>query len=148
MIAQKNPEMTPEQKWMVRRSFPAIATLSRAISMLFYGRLFQVDPSLRPMFKQDIEVQGRKLMDMLSALMSHIDSIEDMIPLLKALGQRHVGYGVRPEHYPLVANSLIWAIAMALDEEFDPELRNAWKTLIELVAGVMKEGAAEVPPAV
>jgi len=115
--------------------------------MLFYGRLFQIDPRLRPMFKQDIAVQGRKLMDMLGALMSNLDNFEgEMIPILKALGQRHVGYGVRPEHYPLVASSLIWAIGVALEEDFYPELREGWAVLIGMVARIMMEGAAELEP--
>ncbi|HLK66925.1 MAG TPA: globin domain-containing protein [Bryobacteraceae bacterium] len=138
--------MTPGQKHAIRRSFPTVAALAKPISMLFYGRLFQVDPQLRPMFKQDIEVQGRKLMDMLAALMSQLDSFEDVLPALKALGQRHVGYGVRAEHYPLVGTSLLWAISVTLDEDFYPELREAWSALIEIVARVMMEGAAELPP--
>jgi hemoglobin-like flavoprotein len=138
--------MTPAQNQLVRDSFPIISELSGPIAMLFYGRLFQIDPRLRPMFKQDIELQGRKLMDMLTTLTANLDCFEDLVPMLKALGQRHAGYGVRPEHYELVTTALIWAFGTALDREFYPELRGAWRTVIELAATVMKEGAAELPP--
>jgi hemoglobin-like flavoprotein len=97
------------------------------------------------MFRQDIEVQGRKLMDMLTALTSNLDHFEDLIPVLKALGQRHVAYGVRPEHYELVTASLIWAFGVALEDEFDAEMKAAWLAVISTVAVVMQEGAAELP---
>jgi len=138
--------MTPAQKELVRSSFPSIAEIAGPIAKLFYGRLFQMDPRLRPFFKQDIEVQGRKLMDMLTALTTNLDHFEDMIPVLRALGQRHAGYGVRPEHYPLVTTSLLWAFGTALQADFYPELRAAWHTVIEMVAEVMKDGAAELGP--
>src|SRR5712672_3226815 len=112
--------MTATDKRLVRASLPSIAELSGPIAMLFYGRLFQMDPRLRPMFKQDIEVQGRKLMDMLTALTTNLNDFGGLIPVLKALGQRHAGYGVRPEHYQLVTDSLIWALGTALENEFDP----------------------------
>src|SRR5579871_4400502 len=124
--------MTPAQKELVRSSFQRIAEISGPIAMLFYGRLFQMDPGLRPMFKQDIEVQGRKLMDMLTILTTNLDHFEDLVPLLNALGQRHAGYGVRPEHYQAVTTSLIWALGTALDWGFYPELRAAWQEAIEL----------------
>jgi hemoglobin-like flavoprotein len=114
--------------------------------MLFYGRLFQMEPGVRPLFKQDIELQGRKLMDMLTTLTTHLDHFEELVPVLQALGQRHAGYGVRPEHYDLVTTSLIWAFGTALDRDLYPELRAAWQAAIELVAKVMKDGAAELPP--
>ena len=138
--------MTPEQKELVRNSFQSIAEISGPVVMLFYGRLFQMDPELRPMFKQDIGVQGRKLIEMLTTLTSNLDHFEDLVPVLKALGQRHAGYGVRPEHYQAVTTSLIWALGTALGWEFYPELRAAWQQTIELAATVMKEGAAELPP--
>jgi hemoglobin-like flavoprotein len=138
--------MTPEQKQLVRNSFPGIAELSGPIAMLFYGRLFQMDPQLRPLFKQDIELQGRKLMDMLTTLTTNLDQFEELVPVLQALGQRHAGYGVRPEHYDQVTSALIWAFGTALDRDFYPELRAAWRTVIEVVATVMKEGAAQLPP--
>jgi len=98
------------------------------------------------MFRQDIAVQGRKLMDMLTALVDNLTRFEELKPMLKALGQRHAGYGVQPRHYETVASALIWAFGIALDDEFSPELKTAWRTLIDSVGAVMKEGAAELLP--
>ena len=138
--------MTPEQKQLIRESFPAIREMAGPVALLFSGRLFALDPALRPMFRQDIELQGRKLMDMLTAVVDNLDHFEGLAPTLRALGQKHAGYGVRPEHYQTVARALMWALGQALDTEFYPELRSAWLAIIEAVSLSMKKGAAELPP--
>ena len=138
--------MTPEQKQLIRESFPAIREMAGPVSLLFYGRLFALEPALRPMFRQDIELQGRKLMDMLTAVVDNLDHFEGLAPTLRALGQKHAGYGVRPEHYQTVARALMWALGQALDTQFYPELRTAWLAIIEAVSLSMKKGAAELPP--
>lgn len=138
--------MTPEQKQLIRESFPAIREMAGPVSLLFYGRLFALEPALRPMFRQDIELQGRKLMDMLTAVVDNLDHFEGLAPTLRALGQKHAGYGVRPEHYQTVARALMWALGQALDTQFYPELRTAWLAIIEAVSLSMKKGAAELLP--
>jgi hemoglobin-like flavoprotein len=137
--------MTREQKQLVRESFPDIREMAGPVALLFYGRLFALDPTLRPMFRQDIELQGRKLMDMLTAVVDNLDHFEGLAPTLRALGQKHAGYGVRPEHYETVAQALMWALGQALDTQFYPELRAAWLAIIEAVSRGMKNGAAELP---
>ena len=134
---------TSAQKEMVKDSYPSVAELSGPIALLFYGRLFERDPQLRPMFRADIHLQARKLMDMLASVIGHLDHFEQLAPVLKALGQKHVGYGVRPEHYDRLTSALLWALGRTLDD-FDPELKAAWKAVIESVSEVMKAGAAEV----
>ena len=137
--------MTAEQKRLVRESFPEIRDMAGPISMLFYGRLFAVDSSLRGMFRQDIALQGRKLMDMLNAVVESIDHLEQLQPTLRALGQRHTGYGVRPEHYRYVEDALLWAMGTAIDQAFFPECKDAWRVLIKTISGIMKEAADELP---
>ena len=114
------------------------------LSQLFYGRLFQLDPSVRPMFRGDMRAQGRKLMDMLAVLVEGLDHPEQHLPLLRALGQRHAGYGVKPEHYEMVRAALGWAFAQALQLEFTGDVKDAWLALIEEVNTAMKAGAAEL----
>src|SRR5438067_814182 len=103
--------MTSAQKQCIRESYLAISEMLGPVSLLFYRRPFQLDPSLKPMFRSDIEVQGRKLMDMLTAVVDNLDNLESLAPALRALGQRHVAYGVRPRHYDLVQQALLWALA-------------------------------------
>src|SRR5205809_3617976 len=122
--------MTAAQKQLVRESFPAIRDMASPVALLFYGRLFQLDPSLKTMFRSDIEVQGRKLMDMLTAVVNHLDDVGSLATTLRALGQRHVGYGVRAAHYDLVHKALTWALGQALDVNFYPEVRVAWGAVL------------------
>jgi hemoglobin-like flavoprotein len=138
--------MTYRQRQLVRESFPEIRGMAGPLSLLFYGRLFELAPSVRPMFRQEIEVQGRKLMDTLSVVVEHVDELDRLTPVLHAMGQRHTAYGVKPEHYAIVSKALIWALGQALGEAFDAELKGAWVGLIDGVSAVMKEGAAQLSP--
>jgi len=137
--------MTLQQKQLVRESFPAIREVAGPLSLLFYGRVFELDPSLRPMFRQDIVLQGRKLMDMLTAVVDNLENLDGLEPVFRAMGQRHAGYGVLPQHYPTVERALIWALGQALESDFDPELRSAWLSVINHIGTVMLQGAAELP---
>ena len=139
--------MTPQEKQLVRESFQRIGEVAGPLSLLFYGRLFELDPSLRPMFRQDIEIQGRKLMDMLTAVIGGLDDLDGLTPVFRAMGQRHAGYGVLPRHYETVERALIWALGQALEADFAPEVRSAWRSVIRLIGTSMREGAAELPPA-
>ena len=136
--------VTPEQVMLIRDSFPGISELSGPIASLFYGRLFELVPEVRPLFRQDIAVQGRKLMDMLASLVANLDHIETLRPTLKEMGQRHAGYGVKPQHYASVESALLWALGTALQSDFTPGRKGAWRTLISDVSAVMKDGASEL----
>lgn len=134
--------MTPREKWIVRETFPGIREVGGPVSKLFYGRLFELQPELRPMFPTDIGKQGLKLMDMLAAVVDHIDRLDSLDPVLRAMGQRHAGYGVQARHYDTVEQALLWSLGQALDRDFDAETREAWRSVIRKVAATMQAGAA------
>ena|SRR5205823_2687801 len=138
--------MTTQQQRLIRETFPMLFEMAGPLSQLFYGRLFQLAPSVRPMFRGDIRAQGRKLMDMLTVLVEGLDHPEQHLSLLRALGQRHAGYGVKPEHYETVGAAFGWALSQALQLEFTGDVKAAWLALIEEVNTEMKAGAAELPP--
>lgn len=138
--------VTTEQARLIRESLPAIRELSGPIAALFYGRLFELAPEVRPLFKQDIAVQGRKLMDMLTALIAHVDGFGAMAPALKAMGQRHAGYGVRFANYEPVAAAFVWALGASLEGDLSNEAKAAWRALVDDVSAAMLDGAAELPP--
>jgi hemoglobin-like flavoprotein len=138
--------LTPDQKRLIAAGFPDVAELAEPIALLFYGRLFELAPEVRPLFRQDIAVQSRKLMDMLAALVANLGKFEELEPMLRAMGQRHAGYGVKPQHYSIVSTALIWAFGTALEENFPPDLKAAWAVLIDQVSAVMKDGAAALAP--
>jgi hemoglobin-like flavoprotein len=129
------------QSWLIRGSYDLIRDMPKAVAMLFYGRLFDLDPSLRPLFKNDIEIQSQKLMDTLSAAVDSLDNLPALVPALRAMGARHLEYGVQTEHYAKVRDALLWAMAQALQEDFDPETRAAWRSLLDTVIAEMLTGA-------
>jgi hemoglobin-like flavoprotein len=111
---------------------------------LRYARLFKLDPSLRPLFTGDMRRQGKKLMDMLATVVRNLDKLDRIIPSARALGQRHVAYGVREEHYDIVGAALLWTLEEALGEAWTVDLACAWVTAYTLLAGTMKAAAAEM----
>lgn len=133
--------MTSRQKQIIRQSFPAIREVAGPLSQLFYGRLFELQPGLRPMFRNDLAGQGLKLMEMLSTVVEHVDRLETLDPVLRELGKRHAGYGVLPQHYATVEQALLWSFGHAMEHEFDHELKCAWREVIAAVSAAMLEGA-------
>ena len=139
--------MTKRQKRIVSETFPLIREMALPVSLLFYGRLFDLDPSLRQLFKIDMKEQSKKLVATLDALVEGIDDWERIVPILREMGQRHVGYGVKEQHYDTVCSALVWAFGQALQPGFDDEVRAAWTAVIRAVNEQMKIGAATVPAA-
>lgn len=135
--------MTPVQIQLIRETFALAARRSDLAALLFYKRLFELNPSLRPLFRTNIEEQGRKLMQMLSAAIHLLESPDALLPVLESLGRRHVGYGVRDEHYDTVGEALLWTLNAALGDFFTPAAREAWTSLYGLVAATMKRAASE-----
>lgn len=133
--------MTPRQKQLVRDSFAAVKDMAEPLAQLFYGRLFEFYPQVRPMFGNDMRLQGRKLMATIDAAIESLDDFDRARPMLRDLGRRHAGYGVEPEHYDLVMASLIWAIGQAIG--LNAEQRQAWKEVIAAINAEMLAGAAE-----
>lgn len=136
--------MTSREKQVVRESFEAVREEAGPISLLFYGRLFQTDPSLRPMFRGDIARQGQKLMDMLAVVVDSLNRFEAIAPALHAMGQRHTAYGVLPRHYEFVEQAFTWALSQALATTSRSEEVMAWRTLIREVSSMMQAGADQL----
>ncbi len=134
--------MNNEQKALVQQSFEIVLTIEEAAAALFYGRLFEIDPSLRPMFKGDITEQGKKLMATLNVAVSSLDRIDKLLPTLQSLGRRHLDFGVTDAHYDTVASALLWTLEKGLGPVFTDECRQAWIEVYTLVASVMKEAAS------
>ena len=132
--------MNTLQKELVQTSFAQIRPIAEAAAALFYRRLFELDPTLRPLFKGDLEEQGRKLMDMLGLAVKGLDRPEALMPVLATLGRRHAGYGVKESHYETVGEALLWTLEQGLGPGFTPEIREAWTTVYKLVADTMRNG--------
>jgi hemoglobin-like flavoprotein len=139
--------MKPQQIELIHQSFALVAPIADTAAALFYKRLFELDPALRPMFPPSLDEQGRKLMQMIGAAVGMLDKPRALIPALEGLGRRHTGYGVEDRHYETVGEALLWTLARGLGTAFTPEVRSAWTELYAVIASTMKNAAAQSPSA-
>ena len=138
--------VTEAQKKLVQTTFATIAPIADDAALLFYQRLFEIAPELRPMFRGDMSEQRRKLMQMLTAAVKGLDRLEQLVPVVEDLGRRHVHYGVEDKHYDTVGAALLWTLEMGLGAAFTPEVKEAWATVYGVLASTMKRGAREAVP--
>jgi hemoglobin-like flavoprotein len=135
--------LTPAQKTLVQNSFAAIAPLADDVAVLFYGRLFEIDPSLRHMFRGDMADQRKKLMQMLTAAVKGLDRLDQLLPVVQDLGCRHAAYGVADAHYDTVGAALLWTLRKGLGSSFTPDVEDAWSTVYGVLANTMRGAARE-----
>ena len=134
--------MTPKQIELVQVTWKKVLPIADTAAELFYGKLFSLDPSLKPLFKGDIKQQGRKLMSMIGTAVSGLTRLEQIVPAVQALGVRHAGYGVQPAHYGTVATALLWTLEQGLGDLFTPEVKDSWVSAYTLLAATMQNAAA------
>ena len=135
--------MTADQIHLLRKSFAIVEPQAHVAALVFYRRLFELDPALRPLFKNNIEEQARKLMDMLAFAVGALEKPAALEKQLHQLGARHVMYGVRDEHYATVGQAILDMLAEVLGNKWTPALREAWLVFYVFTSGAMKRGAAE-----
>ena len=133
--------LTAAQKTLVQHSFAAIVPIADDAAVLFYQRLFEIDPSLRAMFPADMFEQRKKLIQMLAAAVKGLDHLDRLVPVLEDLGRRHAGYGVLDAHYDTVGAALLWTLGAGLGDAFTPEVKEAWTTVYGLIASTMQTAA-------
>ena len=139
--------MNSKQIELVQASFKMVQPIADQAAQLFYQRLFELDPSLRRMFRGDMEEQGRKLMQMIGVAVGALRRLDQIVPAVEDLGRKHAGYGVRDEHYETVASALLWTLSTGLGEAFTPEVHDAWVAMYGVVTSAMKRGAASAAEA-
>ena len=136
--------MTPQQIALVRSSFAEVSPIADSAAKLFYSRLFELDPSLRPLFRNSLDAQGSKLMNMIAGAVCLLDQPEKLMPVVRNLGRRHTGYGVEDGHYETVGAALLWTLEKGLGAAFTPEVENAWIAVYGVLADNMKMAANEM----
>ena len=136
--------MTPEQTVLVKESWAKVLPIADKAAELFYRRLFEIDPALRPLFNGNMKEQGAKLMKMINTAVNGLDRLEAIVPAVQVLGQRHVEYGVKDKDYDTVGSALLWTLEKGLGDAFTPEVEDAWASVYGLLADTMKAAAAEV----
>lgn len=135
--------MTPQQIEQVKKTWVMVVPISDKAAELFYGRLFELEPAYKAMFKNDMTEQGKKLMKTINIAVEALDDVEPLIPVLKKMGADHYGYGVRERDYNVVGSALLWTLEQGLGDAFTDEVKNGWAAVYDVLAGVMKQGAAE-----
>jgi hemoglobin-like flavoprotein len=129
--------MNPTQIKLVQDSFAKVAPISEQAAVLFYGRLFEVAPSVRTMFPDDMTEQRKKLMATLAVVVGGLSNLEAILPAASALAKRHVTYGAKAEHYPVVGGALLWTLEKGLGEAWTPEVSEAWIAAYGTLSGYM-----------
>lgn len=138
--------MTPEKIKLVQDSFAKVAPIADKAADIFYDRLFEIAPEVRPMFPADMSDQKGKLMQTLGVAVNNLHQVESILPTVQELGRKHVSYGVKDEHYDTVGAALLYTLEKGLGDDFTPDVKEAWTETFVTVASVMKEAAASVPP--
>ena len=133
--------MNEETIVTVQSTFSKVAPISEQAAALFYGRLFELDPSLKPLFKGDMREQGIKLMKMLAIAVNSLRDPDTLIPAVENLGVRHIDYGVEDSHYDTVGAALLWTLGQGLGDDFTPDVEAAWTEVYGTLAEVMKTAA-------
>jgi hemoglobin-like flavoprotein len=129
--------MTPEQVKSVQESFAKVAPIADEAAALFYGRLFEIAPEVKPLFRGDMSEQGRKLMKTLIIVVNGLDKLQTILPAASVLAKRHVAYGVKPSDYTPVGEALLWTLERGLGSDWTPELQGAWNTAYATLASFM-----------
>jgi hemoglobin-like flavoprotein len=133
--------MKLEQIQLVQESFAQVEPISDVAADLFYTRLFTLNPSMRVMFPADLAEQKKKLMAMLKLAVNSLNRLDELVPAVQALGQRHGTYGVTLEQYDSVGAALLWTLEQGLGAKFTPDVKAAWVAVYTLLANTMKQAA-------
>jgi hemoglobin-like flavoprotein len=135
---------TAQQIVLLRQTFSAIEAQSDIAALVFYRNLFALDPSLRALFHTSIELQGRKLMEALEFTTATLEDPKKLVPVLEAMGRRHVTYGTKQAHYDTVTRAMLQTLAETLGEKFTAPVAEAWKLALGFVCEAMQRGASDV----
>src|SRR5207253_5972376 len=141
--------MNPSQVKLVQETFAKVAPISQQAAVIFYDRLFEVAPAVKAMFPADMTEQRKKLMATLGVVVNGLSNLDSILPAASALATRHVAYGAKPEHYPVVGGALLWTLEKALAEAWTPEVASAWAAAYGTLSNFMiteaygKQQAAE-----
>ncbi|WP_316170609.1 MULTISPECIES: globin family protein [unclassified Bradyrhizobium] len=129
--------MTPSQIALVQDSFARVAPISDQAATIFYDRLFEVAPQVRAMFPDDLTEQRKKLMATLAVVVNGLTNLPAILPAASALAKRHVDYGAKPEHYPVVGAALLWTLEKGLGDGWTPDVADAWTAAYGTLSGYM-----------
>lgn len=124
---------------IVKATAPVLAKEGVAITTRMYERLF-VNDEIKALFDEAAQVSGeqpRRLAGAIVAFAQNVDNLPALGGAVEKMAGRHVATGVKPEHYPIVAEALIGAIGDILGEAATPAVVDAWTEAYGFLAGVL-----------
>jgi hemoglobin-like flavoprotein len=131
--------MIPAQKQIIRATWAQVVPIADQAAVMFYQRLFQIDPTTRPLFDlTDMAQQRKKLLQVLGVAVSSLDNLGALVKTVEDLGRRHAGYGVKDQHYDSVGTALLWTLEQGLGKAWTPEAAAAWTEVYKLLSGIMR----------
>lgn len=135
--------MTAYQVKLIRDTWHSIGPIASMVPKIFYDRLFEIDPTTKPLFtKANMPRQHTLLLEALELVADHAEDLNSLVPTLEDLGRRHVRYGVEDEHYDSVGIALLWTLERGFGAQFTHEVREAWTLAYQFISGAMRRGAA------
>ncbi len=144
----KEAGLTERKKRLVQSSFTKVAPIADKAAEIFYAKLFEMDPNIKPLFKGDMKQQGAKLMSMIGTAVNGLDNLEAIVPAVQNLGKGHVSYGVKDSHYDTVGGALLYTLETGLGDDFTEDVKDAWTEVYTVLATTMKDAANETQPSI
>lgn len=135
--------MNAQQRDLVRSSFEHLRPIPKNAGLMFYGRVFELDPALRPLFGPSLENQATMFVTVLNMAVLELTEQGFVPASVRELGVRHEAYGVEEPFYETFGEALLWTLGQLLGERFTPEVREAWSDAYAALAAAMKESAAK-----
>ncbi len=126
---------------LIERSVPIINAAPEKFARRFYSRLFRVAPETRSLFPDDMTELRGKFVDELAFLSEAASNLDVFVERAHSLGQRHRDYGVEASHYDMLETVLLGTLAEAAGASWNPELRDAWRSLYRHLSAVMQQAA-------
>jgi len=133
--------MTPKQVMLLQQSFANVAPIAGQVAIMFYDRLFELAPQVKVIFPADMTEQRQKLMATLAVVVNGLSNLQSVLPAASALAKRHIAYGAKPEHYPVVGSALLWTLEKCLGDAWTPEVAEAWTVAYGTLSTSMIEQA-------
>ena len=131
--------MTKKQVALIQSSWKLATPFAQELGEVFYARLFELYPKVRPLFKSDMTLQIQKLMATLDAVVKNLENLGEITQDIKALAIRHKEYGTQPEHYAAVGDCLLWALEKKLGKDWNLTLKEAWISAYVFLSTTMIE---------
>lgn len=136
--------MLPQQKMLIQKTWSQVVPIADQAAAIFYQRLFEIDPSTRPLFNTtDMAQQRKKLLQILAVAVSSLDNLGALSKTVEDLGRRHAGYGVKDAHYNSVGVALLWTLEQGLGDAWTAAAAAAWKEVYEILSGIMRQAQHE-----